>query len=75
MAVQDHLARHQGPLRHPALAWMENPFAFGALVPLLTLFGAGTTLLAPMLLDPVAFGSFALLSTLFQYTAAAELGL
>ena len=75
MALQDHLARHQGPLRHPALAWMENPFAFSALVPLLTLFGAGTTLLAPMLLDAVAFGSFALLSTLFQYTAAADLGL
>jgi MCP family monocarboxylic acid transporter-like MFS transporter 13/MCP family monocarboxylic acid transporter-like MFS transporter 12 len=41
----------------------------------LTVVGAGTTLLAPMLLDPVAFGAFALLSTLFQYTAAADLGL
>ena len=45
---------------------MENPVAFGALVPVLTLAGAGTTLLAPMLLDPIAFGAFALLSTLFQ---------
>ena len=75
MTVQDRLARHPGPLRHPAIAWMENPVAFGALVPVLTLIGAGTTLLAPMLLDPVAFGAFALLSTLFQYTAAADLGL
>ena len=75
MAVQDRLAQHPGPLRHPAISWMENPVAFGALVPVLTLAGAGTTLLAPMLLDPVAFGAFALLSTLFQYTAAADLGL
>ena len=75
MAVQDRLARRPGPLRHPAIAWMENPVAFGALVPVLTVVGAGTTLLAPMLLDPVAFGAFALLSSLFQYTAAADLGL
>ncbi len=75
MAAQDRIAQHPGPLRHPAIAWMENPVAFGALVPVLTLAGAGTTLLAPMLLDPIAFGAFALLSTLFQYTAAADLGL
>ena len=74
MAAQDQLER-QAPLRHPAVAWMENPVAFSALVPVLTLAGAGTTLLAPMLLDPVAFGAFALLSILFQYTAAADLGL
>ena len=62
-------------LHHPALAWLENPAAYGALVPVVVLAGAGTTLLAPMLLDPAAFGAFALLTTLFQYTAAADLGL
>ena len=74
-ATQEGLEPHRGPLRHPAIAWMESPLAFSALVPVLTLAGAGATLLAPMLLDPVAFGAFALLSTLFQYTAAADLGL
>ena len=75
MASQEQIKRHDDRLRHPALAWMESPLAFSALVPILTLAGAGTTLLAPILLDPVAFGAFALLSTLFQYMAAADLGL
>ena len=75
MAWESRLALHREPLSHPAIAWMESPLAFSALVPVLTLAGAGTTLLAPMLLDPAAFGAFALLSILFQYTAAADLGL
>ena len=60
---------------HPALAWLENPAAYGAMVPIVTLAGAGTTLIAPLLLDPVAFGAFALLTTLFQYVSSADLGL
>ncbi len=75
MVTQERLDLHPGPLRHRAIAWMESPLAFSALVPILTLAGAGTTLLAPMLLDPAAFGAFALLSILFQYTAATDLGL
>lgn len=75
MSAIDRSLPRPGALSHPALAWLENPAAYGALVPVVVLAGAGTTLLAPMLLDPAAFGAFALLTTMFQYTGAADLGL
>jgi O-antigen/teichoic acid export membrane protein len=37
--------------------------------------GAVTTLLAPMLLDPVSYGTFALLAVLFQHASECDLGL
>ena len=58
-----------------SLAWLEHPAFFAAATPILTLLGAGTTMIAPRLLDPVAFGAFALVTVLFQYTGAADLGL
>lgn len=69
------LARDRRELGRVGLGWLEHPFAFGALVPILALLGAGATLLAPILLDPSAYGAFALLTTLFQYANAADLGL
>lgn len=61
--------------RLPALAWLSRPtaYALGAIV--LTALGAGTTIVAPRLLDPAAFGAFTLLTSLFGYAGSADLGL
>jgi O-antigen/teichoic acid export membrane protein len=42
---------------------------------LLTALGAATTIVAPMVLDPVGFGVFALLLSIFQYVSTFDLGL
>ena len=57
------------------LKWLSNPatYAWGAAI--LTMLSAGTALLAPLLLDPAAFGSFALLTTLYQMAGKSDLGL
>ncbi len=63
-------------MRHaPHLQWLGRPFtyAFGALIP--TILGSGATLLAPRLLEPAAFGTFALLTSLFTYAGRADFGL
>lgn len=63
-------------MRHaPGLQWLGRPvtYALGALV--LTVLGSGATLLAPRLLEPAAFGTFALLTSLFTYAARADFGL
>ncbi|MFC0218936.1 family 16 glycosylhydrolase [Pseudochelatococcus lubricantis] len=61
--------------RHPAFAWLGRPavYAMGAIV--LTGLGAGTTIIAPRLLDPASFGAFTLLTSLFGYAGGADLGL
>lgn len=53
----------------------SHPASFGLFATLMTIAGAGTTLLAPMLLSPAEFGAFALISTLFQVIAASDLGM
>ena len=57
------------------MRWLANPatYAWGAAI--LTMLSAGTALLAPLLLDPAAFGSFALLTTLYQMAGKSDLGL
>ncbi len=55
--------------------WLFRPAGFGLLTTGLTLAGAGTSLLAPLLLDPVGFGAFALVSTVLQLLAACDLGM
>lgn len=63
-------------MRHaPGLQWLGRPMAYalGALV--LTILGSGATLLAPRLLEPAAFGTFALLTSLFTYAGRADFGL
>lgn len=58
-----------------SMAWMRNPVSYGVGALILTLLGAGTTLIAPRLLEPSAFGAFALLSSLFTYAGSGDLGL
>lgn len=61
--------------RLTTMRWLGNPiaYAFGAIT--LTALSAGTTMIAPRLLDPAAFGAFALLTSLFNYAGGADLGL
>ncbi|MGE8943266.1 family 16 glycosylhydrolase [Leptospira interrogans] len=63
-------------LRHaPRLQWLGNPLAYAIGAPIVQVASVGTMLIAPRLLDPIAFGTFALLSSLFLYTSKADLGL
>ena len=48
---------------------------FYAAMPALSLLNAGVGLLLPMLLEPVAFGQYALVVTLFQYALVFDFGL
>src|SRR4051812_9609679 len=61
--------------RHWAFRWLGHPYGYAFGVPVLTLLGAGTTLLAPTLLDPTAFGAFVLVTIFFQYSSVTDLGL
>ncbi len=56
-------------------AWLGRPvaYAFGTL--LLTVIGSGATLMVARILDPVQFGTFALLTSLFTYASRADLGM
>lgn len=58
-------------------AWRRRvvPALFYATMPALTVLNAGVGLLLPMLLEPVAFGQYALVVTLFQYGLIFDLGL
>ena len=58
-----------------SMAWLHNPVSYGVGALILTLLGAGTTLIAPRILEPTAFGAFALLTSLFTYASSADLGL
>lgn len=59
----------------PAFAWLGNPAAYAIGAVLLTAVSAGTTVLAPRLLQPAEFGAFALLTSLFAYAGQSDLGL
>lgn len=63
------------PQLHARASGFGHPAAYMLAVPVLTLLGAGTTLLAPMLLDPIAFGAFSILAIIFQYASTMDLGL
>ncbi|WP_019904411.1 oligosaccharide flippase family protein [Methylobacterium sp. 77] len=65
----------RGIRRRIGLDWLGHPSAYAIGVCLVSLLSMGTTLIIPRLLDPAAFGSFALLGTLFQYAARSDLGL
>lgn len=58
-----------------ALTWLGHPSAYAVGVCVVSLMSMATTLVAPRLLDPAAFGAFALLGTVLQYAAKADLGL
>jgi O-antigen/teichoic acid export membrane protein len=55
--------------------WLGNPFAYTICGPLATIAGSGTTIAAPIVLDPASFAHFALLMSIFQYVGDLDLGL
>ena len=61
--------------RLKALRGLSHPAAYTFGATILTLLSAGTAFVAPMLLGPEAFGSFALLTTFFQLATRGDLGL
>ncbi|WP_342152786.1 lipopolysaccharide biosynthesis protein [Methylorubrum sp. SB2] len=65
----------RGVRRRIGLSFLGHPSAYAVGVCVVSLLSMATTLIVPRLLDPVAFGAFALLGTLFQYAARADLGL
>lgn len=65
----------QAARRASALRWLDHPVAYTIGTAVLSFLSIGTSLLAPSLLGPAAFGSFALLSSLFQYASKFDLGL
>lgn len=54
---------------------LDSPLLFTLSTPLLSFLGAATTIIAPMILDPSSFVSFALLLSIFQYVGDFDLGL
>lgn len=59
----------------PFFAIFDRPATYAIGAGILSVLGAATTLLAPRLLDPAAFGVFALLTSLFLYAGKTDLGL
>lgn len=55
--------------------WIGKPPVYACSTFLLTILGSGVMLMAPRLLDPAAFGTFALLTSLFIYAGRADFGL
>jgi O-antigen/teichoic acid export membrane protein len=77
-AAAPHLLLPAGALalRHaPGLRWLGHRGAYPIGVLVIIFLSVGTSLLAPRLLGPVAFGTFTLLTSLFQYASKADLGL
>jgi O-antigen/teichoic acid export membrane protein len=57
------------------LSYLGHPAAYAIGAAVVTALSAGTTFVAPMLLGPESFGTFALLTTFFQLTARSDFGL
>jgi O-antigen/teichoic acid export membrane protein len=60
-----------GPMRR----LLENPKTFTLIAPVVTLAGAATTIIAPMVLHPADFIRFTLAMVVFQYFGDFDLGL
>jgi O-antigen/teichoic acid export membrane protein len=60
---------------HRPLNWLGKPFGYTIFGPLATIAGTGTTIAAPILLDPAGFAQFVLLMSILQYVADFDLGL
>lgn len=58
-----------------SLAWLGHPLAYTIGTAVTSFLSIGTSLVAPSLLGPAAFGSFALLTSLFQFASKFDLGL
>ncbi|WP_210485157.1 family 16 glycosylhydrolase [Microvirga antarctica] len=55
--------------------WLGHPVSYTIGTTIASLLSIGTSLLAPSLLGPAAFGTFALLTSLFQYASRFDMGL
>ncbi len=55
--------------------WLAHPLAYTLGTLILSILSIGTSLVAPSLLGPAAFGTFALLTSLFQYGSRFDMGL
>ncbi len=55
--------------------WAHRPAMYTICAPILTLTGAITNIIAPLLLAPALFGQFVLLASVFQYAGDFDLGL
>jgi O-antigen/teichoic acid export membrane protein len=54
---------------------LRRPATYAVAAPLLSLASAGVGIMMPALLDPLQFGAFVLVSTVFQYTQTFDMGL
>jgi beta-glucanase (GH16 family)/O-antigen/teichoic acid export membrane protein len=69
-------ARSVRGLRHaPTLRWLGHPSAYAVGILIVSGLSVGTTIMAPRFLGPAAFGTFTLLTSLFQYATKTDLGL
>lgn len=55
--------------------WLAHPATYTLGTLILSILSIGTSLVAPSLLGPAAFGTFALLTSLFQYSSRFDMGL
>jgi hypothetical protein len=63
-----HLLVVAARLRHaPALRWLGHPSTYTVGVLIVSGLSVGTSIIAPRFLGPAAFGTFTLLTSLFQY--------
>jgi hypothetical protein len=63
-------------LRHaPTLRWLGHPSAYAVGILIVSGLSVGTSIMAPRFLGPAAFGTFSLLTSLFQYATKTDLGL
>ncbi|NIX76189.1 family 16 glycosylhydrolase [Microvirga terricola] len=58
-----------------SLAWLGHPLVYTIGTAVTSFLSIGTSLVAPSLLGPAAFGAFALLTSLFQFASKFDLGL
>jgi O-antigen/teichoic acid export membrane protein len=60
---------------YPIIRRLGHPVAYSLGAAMITAMSAGTTLAAPILLTPEAFGRFSVLATIFQFASSADFGL
>jgi O-antigen/teichoic acid export membrane protein len=59
--------------------WLRSilfrPIVFGSLIPSVTLMNAAVGMILPQMMDPISFGEYALIATLFNYGLIFDLGM
>lgn len=75
MKVMERMSRLGQVNRVLNFGWLNNPLTFTVSSPILTILGAVSTIVAPILLDPASFAEFALMISIFQYVSDFDLGL